>query len=405
MKEGKIMPKKRFLTLVVCILCCITMLLGCGKADASAVEAYIEMAQQFIDNGDSAGAISILQKGYAETKDDRIAVMMADLSMGTDSNVEQTDPTMTLEEKTDEFTVDRILGIWAVDDISWQYGGLLAALYDFEDEILVEVVYVQGAPNSREAYCSQYVERSAFENGSVSFDFDDDGWENSGTVTLTYQENTETLKCEFSNVVCHGGPVWGFWDSVHELVRDEEAYTKLYYNEEDYYEEFPEENPDNWTEAIPVNDTSKASGILAELGLNEIEFRSLCQPLANSSNSEIISATELRDYPSNYLGQFYYYSSEYGNGFGGNESGNDYYEPFPFVVGGKGVSLDGFTIYYGYSEYDWIPDMVLFDLRDDIYSPTISVGDDIYPYMIFSGVQTIDGTDYVCFNLISVDKT
>lgn len=44
-------------------------------------------------------------------------------------------------------------------------------------------------------------------------------------------------------------------------------------------------------------------------------------------------------------------------------------------------------------------------MRDDVYSPTISVGDFIQPYLIFDGVRTTsDGVDYLVFNMLAVKK-
>ena len=70
----------------------------------------------------------------------------------------------------------------------------------------------------------------------------------------------------------------------------------------------------------------------------------------------------------------------------------------------KGLSSDGYTIYYYYPMFNFENYIILFDMRDDINSPTIKQGDSIYAYMIFEGVQTLDGIDYACFDLISVDK-
>lgn len=67
----------------------------------------------------------------------------------------------------------------------------------------------------------------------------------------------------------------------------------------------------------------------------------------------------------------------------------------------KGETTDGYVYY----ENQFLGEnLILYDLRDDVYSPTISEEDDIIPYMIFVGIQTANGTDYLCFDMISVDK-
>lgn len=73
-------------------------------------------------------------------------------------------------------------------------------------------------------------------------------------------------------------------------------------------------------------------------------------------------------------------------------------------VSAKGLSDDGYTTYTYCPDYDFQHYIRIFDCRDDIYSPTISIDDDINPYMIFHSLQTINGIDYLCFKLISVEK-
>lgn len=141
--------------------------------------------------------------------------------------------------------------------------------------------------------------------------------------------------------------------------------------EEDY-----EPQPDGY-------DLSHASGILASLGRSEEDFRSYCRVL-NTKYTENVGPTpnELREYPSNYIGEW----------FTTNKT---------FFVEEKFTTSDG---YLAYANNVYGQQIILFDYRDDPYAPTIAEKNTIWPYAIFEGVQTVNGDDYLCFTLISVDK-
>lgn len=139
-------------------------------------------------------------------------------------------------------------------------------------------------------------------------------------------------------------------------------------------------------------DTSKASGILASLDMTEDEFRNSCQPLKRDiASSSTIIVSDLRDYPSKYIGQHFTFTSTTGKNFS-------------IEITSKSISNDGYTTYYSYPNEDWQGYLLFFDMRDDIYYPTVSKGDRIHVYVIFNGVQTINGIDYITFKLISLDK-
>ena len=139
------------------------------------------------------------------------------------------------------------------------------------------------------------------------------------------------------------------------------------------------------TESLSTSiDASTASGILESLGMTEDEFKNDCQPLSATPNSGYKDTWQLRDYPADYVGQSFYLIQL-------------------LEIGDKGATADGYFAYLIYYE-GLMPPMLIFDYRDDVYSPTISVGDIVVPYMIFTGVQTVNGLDCICFNLISADK-
>ena len=141
-----------------------------------------------------------------------------------------------------------------------------------------------------------------------------------------------------------------------------------------------------------TQNATTSSDILSDLKLTEEEFRAWCQPLKiHNVVDDSIYATTLKNYPNQYLGQCFTFYSRFD-------------DPQSLQVDFKGESSDGYVTYCKTPDYYWEEYLLFFDMRDDVYNPTISVGDEIYAYVIFSGVQTIDGIDYVTVQLISVDK-
>lgn len=141
---------------------------------------------------------------------------------------------------------------------------------------------------------------------------------------------------------------------------------------------------------------SKASKILKKMGLSVDEFKHQCDFISNNettyvydSNTANVRITspdytykQLRQNPADYENLCCYDNNLY--------------------VCSKDTSTDGYTIYNVRDKSSYKGDIILFDKRDDIYSLTISIDDSIVPYMIFKGVQTLDGIDYVCFDLIAI---
>lgn len=319
-----------------------------------------------------------------------------ELTESTNATVE----TLSTEPSaTSELNISSYVGTWSEDGLSWETGGFLLDL-SAENGILTAYLLLTGdAPSSKLAEVEEVFALSSIDNSKISANFENDNWGNSGTMTLEFLD--KKILCTLSNVTYTGEgdfAMWGLYDCEVELVRNNNAHDDLSYTMDDYYELYPEEKP---TEQ-PVYDTSKASGILASKGMTEQEFRNSCQPLSLSgSDNEILTMTNLREYPSSYTGQFFYISGDsYNNN---NDSSGTYYNPKSIEIDYKGTDSD--VIYYMiYPEYDWHEDVIIYDLRDDVYSPTITPGDYICPYLIFGGVATSNGTDYVCFFLISVDK-
>ena len=99
---------KRYISVALCILIIVIVCCGCSSDDKqdTSENSYITMAQEFIDAGDYDSALKILEKGYKETGDASIAVMMAELSLDeetvpgtaeTTPGTEQTENTVPVE--------------------------------------------------------------------------------------------------------------------------------------------------------------------------------------------------------------------------------------------------------------------------------------------------------------------
>lgn len=289
-------------------------------------------------------------------------------------------------------TYDQYAGTWAQEEIGWLYGGVILDISVNADVMNVAYLEVTAAPISDEAEIDISVSLADIQDNRIEADFDNDGWGNAGTLRITF-DNDQVL-CKISDVHYigeDGAPIWGATETTSVLVRMDSAHELLGYSLDDYYEMFPDENPDNWegngtATMEPGYDTSKASGILANLGLTEEEFRESCTPLQTQSRPYVVNDTQLLDeiqsYPAQYSGQFFRF--------------------YKFNVDNKGVTDDGYLYYIGVFNGHVAQ---VFDLRDDAYSPTISKNDVIEAYVIFSSVQLNGlGQDVLCFTLISCDK-
>lgn len=386
--------KKKYISLLLTITILLTCFCSCSKSnDTSSADTYLSMAQDFIDKNNHIAAMDILQKGFSETKDERIAVMIAELST---SNSES-NPTDTAANITVDATVDTTAeipslkscsGTWAEENIGWEYGGMIMDVECTDTAITIVLSYTQSAPMSRIAEITIEDELSNIKDGILAAELVEDGWGNKTTVQINLLE-PDMIQCHIVEVVPGETALWGFYEGLYELYKNDTAHENMSYIMDEYYERYPEETTSAY-------DISKASGILKELGMSEQEFRLNCQPLKyGATEDRILGTRSLREYPVNYVGQLFYLA---------------YFDianrtcPNDEKVSDKDTSLDGYTTYYIYPDTQWKDTIVIFDCRDDVYSPTISRGDYIEPYMIFTGVQTINGTDYLCFNLISVDK-
>lgn len=401
-------------SVLLVIILTINLLCSCGtKPDTSAADTYLSMAEDFVAQENYSAAIDILQKGFSETKDERIAVMIAEItSKNTDSNNQSapttpsssessspsaptlpnnTESTSTTEATTaikDTSVFKSYAGIWAEENIGWQNGGMIMDVECTSESITIILSYTQGAPTSRIAEITIEEKLSAIKDRVLVAELVEDGWGNKNTVQINFSKS-DIIQCRIVKVVADESAMWGFYEDEFTLYRNSNAHSSMSYTMEDYYAIHPEEQPST----APTYDTSKASGILKDLGLTEAEFRQSCTRLfpsnfqiGNPDGTELYYS-DLFEYPNKYINSWFVID---------NLAAEDFQCTY------KSTSTDGYICYMDTDYYDG--DAILFDFRDDPYSPNIREGDVITPYVIFKGLSTTNAGEVLVFLMISMDK-
>lgn len=412
---------------------------GCSQQSAdSAAEIYMEKAQKYIDAKDYSAAIDILQLGMETVEDNALSEMLAEVIelqiAESNGNDEKTPDTVNTSFDLSNYVSE--VTYWATESTNWVYGGYALGIYigeEFGDSACFELSFIQAAPASRVAVAYAEVPLSEITGNEITFVFENDGWGHSGNVKLVFLENS--VEFAVSNVA-YTDPscpeMWGFCDVTGCLINNPYVYDDLTYTQEEYDMLFGDD-----TTSEPTYDTSKASGILASLGMTEQEFKDSCIPLidTDSYTNRGVTATnyaaidDLMHYPTNYTGQSFVLSDvlwakgicPYCNGSGdcqftGSsyttyvfENGqhmawqyfNDILTPIMYRYSNRYTTDDGYQAYtVKVSEYPEIYCYV-FDYRDDIYNPNITSDAKFAPYMIFLGVA--DNNKGLCFAMITCD--
>ncbi|MBQ6885545.1 MAG: hypothetical protein IJN56_07435 [Clostridia bacterium] len=343
------------------------------------------------------------------------------LSMLEQSN--ETDDVISTSSKQD-FT--NYIGTWSDRGISFEKGGFILDVSIDGKEMTLDFSLVSSGHDSYTAELSENISLSDITDNVATIDYEDDGWGNSGTVEITF--SSSYILIDFKNVILDSMANWGFYENTYKLEKNEQAHSIITQGSNDYYE-------DNPVEITPVYDTSKASGILASLGMTEDEFRNSCQALNHSkynyhlSKKTTVPYVEIIDIqrnPNAYIGQHFVFAEnpyeelpcKYCHGEDLSEMPKDscshdgklhddglyYYKQkntnklVPYELNGS----NRFTNAYGDSvisgaSYDIF---LVYDLRDDIYSPTITSDANVIAYMIFDGITS---SNMLQFSMISCD--
>ena len=284
-------------------------------------------------------------------------------------------------------------GFWTTDDES----GISLEVEVTDEKMKISLKSESGAPSYRVAEAIQSFKLSYIENSVVETDYTDDGWGNSGTIKLTFKK--DSIVCEIKDVSSETASLWGINEGKYTLVKKEKPATE----EEDY--DYPEEefwdDEDLESQATepsgeylatpepePVYDLSKASGILASLGMTEQEFRDSCMPLNPSVYKNIFILTkttvpyvELEDLernPGPYIGKHFVFSH---NPYKDSSGQKNLDKLVPYAIGARDRYMSSGQSIIPYDN------CLIYDMRDDIFSPNITKHARVVAYMIFTGLS------------------
>lgn len=352
----------KLLSIIMAVAIVLTTATACGKKD-TVVDTYKNMAQEYMDKLDYASAIEILQKGIEETDNEELVSMLETcIEWEYGFNEELT-------------SIVDYTGFWSNQDFGTEMIGKILEV-TINDEAITFTYTEEDLLNGTTASFSNTMDISEASDCEVSFDFVDD-WNNSGTISLMF--DCLEVQCSIANLT-YNSSSWGVSEGSFVFDGQFSSLEDLY----SYHNTGPADGTQD------EYDLSCTSGVLAYLGETEQEFRENCFSLKCTSLASVEGTTpeELREYPNNYMGYCFFTNT------GAHNS---------VKVEEKDIANDDSPCYLAdlcYEDY-----AIIIDIRDDVYSPTISVGDYISCYMIFQGIQTIDGTDFLVFHLVSMDKT
>lgn len=282
--------------------------------------------------------------------------------------------------KSKSFDISEYLDTsWESKDIAPQYYELYLTTYTLEGYAGIDtfvdlsLCYYQNAGNYSVAEVFSTFDVVDFTSNVFSFSFADDGWGNSGDITLTF--NKDSIDVSVSNLQWSSTGEWGFSEDSFTLYKSSDV----------------SDGQSSPSDGEQVYDTSTASGILASMGMTEQEFRDSCLSLeqvhtTTFENQTAILAGDILNNPSQYYGLAFKPYSHYG--------------PDCCKIDAKGMSDDGYIFYEDSSG----PNYLIFDFRDDPYVPTLSEGELFVPYMIFTDFRTDSwGDDWLVFWMLSMD--
>lgn len=336
---------------------------------------------------------------------------------------------------TTENSFENYEGMWSESDISFENGGLILEIATNKTKMTIDCSLTSSGPSSRIAEFEKTFKLSKIVNNTVKISYEEDGWGNSGVLELTFSK--DYILAEFKEIVADEMANWGFNENTYKLIKNEKAQETLSEGSNEYYEE----QSDIIESSTPSYDLSKASGILAQKGMTEEEFRDSCQALNHSkyhyhlsekTTVPFVEIVDLQRNPNAYIGQHFVFSENPyrevicpqcdGTGYYNQYSNSSYksycsdsdfryrkngvhYQrekdlsklvPYELLGRNKTTSVDGYSVLTGTSSDIFL----IYDLRDDIYSPNITSDSTVVAYMIFDGVTS---NNMLQFSMISCD--
>ena len=300
-------------------------------------------------------------------------------------------------------------GTWASNGVGWIHGGQILDIAVSGDTMTATFEHIAPAPTSQLAEVSVTIPLSNISNGTATATFDNDGWGQTGTITLTFTESG--IICDMKDVL-GGEPysTWGILGETYLLVRDDGAHEKMIYDMDTYYEMFPEEDfrqapateptatapeppagsdnaPDDGT-AGTVDPPALPEGAQYVSKLEEYVADPTSLDLTLGRESDYISLSlgrqrNMLDYPLDYIGTKAIF-------------------PWPLQVLSSGETQNGYR-YYAVNEMDNSiaeedkVDVVLIDVRENAAEDIKAIGDEFKSYLVFAGGVHTDEGWYIAF--------
>ena len=203
------------------------------------------------------------------------------------SSISTSIPTGLAENEQSNMAYKEFVGTWAEEATYWSCGGMILDVAVVDNSIILDYKYYSPAPESYIASFSKTIPIVDIVDNRITISYEDDGWSHSGKVMIEFSE--DAIKCLFYGIDFEGADwgVWGFDSGEFVLNRNDQIYENMQYTQEDYdslynSDDYDDSEPDLNPE--PTYDTSKASGILAQAGLTEQEFRNICTYIGSKYN-------------------------------------------------------------------------------------------------------------------------
>lgn len=163
---------KKILTAMLALALSLTLFASCGTANDTGsgdptVDAYIQAAQGYIDSGDTAKAIEILEEGIGITDNAKLKEMLAGISTSESATDEVlSDATDSFAEVT-EATAETTVAAEPEKPDFYKYAGTWMSGSECYDIVVTDSeINIKGGGNF---YVDKYISLAEFEDGEYSF--------------------------------------------------------------------------------------------------------------------------------------------------------------------------------------------------------------------------------------------
>ena len=226
-----------------------------------------------------------------------LIIIVSLLNVSACSNEQQNDNDVS----NDENMYDAFIGTWAEEEIGWEFGGLIIDIFVTDENMEITCSLTQSAPASRVAEFTQSFKLADIKNSVVEIPYDNDGWGNSGTLEITFNENV--LFCDFKNIANDGyAAMWGFYEKTYKLVKNEKAHELLVYTQEEYDAKYGEpevgEQPEYNESDVSALENIRNNCLMLEWAVYSSDFDS-------DTTLNPCTRSELKDNPEIYIDQYF----------------------------------------------------------------------------------------------------